>query len=95
MSGQLCTIHPKYLLSFIIDSRSKVREIFFYMNKRLAFAAAALVFSLIPFASIEEAKTADSLKEVEYRLKNLKHFHLYNGTFHVECWNQNNFNDGG
>ena len=64
------------------------------MKKRLALAA-ALAFSIISFAYIEEAKTADSLKEVEYRLKNLKRFHLYDGTFNVECWNQNNVNDGG
>ena len=65
----------------------------FYMKKRLALAA-ALAFSIIPFATIEEAK-ADSLKEVVRRLENLKYFHLFNGTFNVECWNQNNVNDGG
>ena len=32
---------------------------------------------------------------METRLKNLQYFHLFNGTFNVECLNQNNVNDGG
>ncbi len=42
----------------------------FYMKKRLALAA-ALAFSIIPFASIEEAKASHDYKEVENRLKNV------------------------
>ena len=64
------------------------------MKRFLIPLLAALAFSIIPFASIEEAK-ADRLKEVVRRLENLQYFHLFNGTFNVECWNQNNVNDGG
>ena len=40
------------------------------MKKRLALAA-ALAFSIIPFASIEEAKASHDYKELENMLKNV------------------------
>ena len=58
------------------------------MKKRFALAA-ALAFSIIPFASIEEAKASHDSKEVENRLKNV----TWRGGIDFDKWCNNKKNE--
>ena len=59
------------------------------MKKRLALAA-ALAFSIIPFASIEDAKAGHVREELEQALNRLKLSKSRGYNLEWPCWNKNN-----